>query len=88
MKTTFDIANFFQTLGDDLFLIFERSSRDGIHPDEVRRVKEINIKMQLKLAFNSGMGIGRGFKSFDVYQQDIDLEINNFKYNLIFKAGE
>lgn len=86
MKNTFNIHNFFETLGDDLLRIFERSSREGVHPDEVGRAKEINIKKQLELAFNSCVGLGRGFvvDSFGNISKQCDIILYEKDYIPVF----
>ena len=66
MKDTFDISTFIRILGEDLIAVFNRSSENGIHPDEVGKSKEIKISKQLEAVLPNGVGIGRGFV-FDSY---------------------
>ena len=61
MQTKFDIAKVIKDLSEDLVTIFDRSSEEGIHPDEVGKLKEINIKKQIESILPSGVGVGRGF---------------------------
>ncbi len=57
----FDISTFIGNLGEDLVTIFNRSSQQGIHPDEIGKTKEINIKKQIEALLPNGVAIGRGF---------------------------
>ncbi|MCL2521229.1 MAG: hypothetical protein FWE36_00040 [Erysipelotrichales bacterium] len=66
MKKTFDVNKFISDLGDDLIKVFDRSSADGIHPDEIGKTKEINISKQIEAILPNGVGVGRGFV-FDSY---------------------
>lgn len=66
MKTNFDLSEFITILGEDLITIFDRSSKYGIHPDEVGKAKEINISKQIEMFLPNGVGVGRGFV-FDSY---------------------
>lgn len=61
MQKKFDISKFIEDLGEDLVTIFSRSSEQGIHPDEVGKLKEINITKQIESILPSGVGIGRGY---------------------------
>ncbi len=61
MEKRFNISQFIENLGEDLVTVFSRSSSLGIHPDEVGKLKEINIAKQIESILPSGVGIGRGF---------------------------
>lgn len=66
MQDKFDISLFIKNLGEDLVTIFNRSSEQGIHPDEVGKLKEKGIAKSIELMLPNGVGIGRGFV-FDSY---------------------
>lgn len=61
MQKKFNISQFIEDLGEDLVTIFSRSSKEAIHPDEVGKLKEINITKQIESILPSGVGVGRGY---------------------------
>lgn len=66
MQEKIDISQFIKNLGDDLVTIFNRSSEQGIHPDEVGKAKEKKIAKSVEAMLPNGVGVGRGFV-FDSY---------------------
>lgn len=66
MQKSFDISVFIKNLGEDLAIVFNRSSEQGIHPDEVGKAKEIKIQKSIEAMLPNGVGVGRGFV-FDSY---------------------
>lgn len=61
VKKTFEVSTYIRNLGEDVVTVFNRSSENGIHPDEVGKSKEIKISRQLELVLPNGVGVGRGF---------------------------
>ena len=61
MDKAFDINKFISILQEDLIIVFNRSSENGIHPVQAGRTKEIKIIEQLKKILPNGVGIGSGF---------------------------
>lgn len=66
MQDRFDISLFIKNLGEDLVTAFNRSSEQGIHPDEVGKLKENSIAKSIEAMLPNGVGVGRGFV-FDSY---------------------
>lgn len=66
MQNNFDISQFIKNLGTDLVTVFNRSSEQGNHPDQVGKTKEIKIAKSIEAMLPNGVGIGRGFV-FDSY---------------------
>lgn len=66
MQDKFDISLFIKNLGEDLVTAFNRSSEQGIHPDEVGKLKENKIAKSIEAMLPNGVGVGRGFV-FDSY---------------------
>lgn len=60
MQEGFDINVFISNLSEDLVRVFSRSSKQGTHPDEIGRTKEIQITKQLEAILPNGVGVGRG----------------------------
>ena len=60
MQENFEITKFMNNLSQDLITVFDRSSQQGTHPEEVGRTKEIKITKQLEAILPFGVGIGRG----------------------------
>ena len=89
MQKKFDISVFIKNLGEDLAIVFNRSSEQGIHPDEIGRAKEKQIAKSIEAMLPNGVGVGRGFVfdssgnisnqcDFILYEKDlIPVFINN-----------
>jgi hypothetical protein len=60
MQVEFDIKSFINNLSEDLVRVFSRSSKQGTHPDEIGRTKEIQLTKQLEALLPNGVGVGRG----------------------------
>lgn len=90
MNTNFDINSFVQTLGEDLVRIFDRSSKNANHPDQIGRTKEINVTKQISAMLPHGVGIGRGFvfDSFGNISNQCDIIIYEKDYIPVFVQDE
>ena len=66
MQKNFDISIFIKNLGEDLATVFNRSSEQGIHPDEIGKTKEKQITKSIEAMLPNGVGVGSGFV-FDSY---------------------
>ena len=82
----FDIDIFIQNLGEDLIRIFDRSSKNTNHPDQIGRTKEINVTKQIAAMLPHGIGIGRGFvfDSFGHVSNQCDIIIYEKDYIPVF----